>query len=77
MNVIAPALVGKRIDLEAEGALKAIDRFLCDLDGTEGKRKLGANAILGVSMAAARAGAAAVVSTPLLSYRFHAFYTTT
>jgi enolase len=37
---------------------------LCELDGTKGKKNLGANAILGVSMACARAGAAAAVSFP-------------
>ncbi len=36
-----------------------LDRFLCELDGTPTKSKLGANAILAVSMAAARAAAAA------------------
>ena len=38
---------------------RAIDRALIDLDGTAAKSRLGANALLGVSMAAARAGAAA------------------
>jgi len=37
---------------------RALDRMLIDLDGTDGKTRLGANAILGVSMAAARAAAA-------------------
>lgn len=36
----------------------AIDKFLIDLDGTPNKTNLGANAILGVSLAAAKAGAA-------------------
>lgn len=35
-----------------------IDNFMLKLDGTENKDKLGANAILGVSMAICRAGAA-------------------
>jgi enolase len=35
-----------------------LDRFLCELDGTDGKARLGANAILGVSMAFSRALAA-------------------
>jgi enolase len=35
-----------------------VDDFLCGLDGTKDKSKLGANAILGVSMAACKAGAA-------------------
>jgi len=38
---------------------EAVDRVLIDADGTENKNKLGANAILGVSMAVARAGAIA------------------
>jgi enolase len=34
-----------------------IDKFMLELDGTENKSKLGANAILGVSLAACKAGA--------------------
>jgi len=45
----------------------AIDRALIDLDGTENKSKLGANAILSVSMACARA-AAAFLELPLYRY---------
>ena len=37
-----------------------IDRILCELDGTPNKEKLGANAILGVSLAVAHAGANAI-----------------
>jgi enolase len=49
---IAKALVGAR------GAeQRAIDETLCDLDGTPNKSRLGANAILGVSLAVARAAA--------------------
>lgn len=44
-----------------------IDKTMIDLDGTENKRKLGANAILGVSMAAARA-AANSLNKPLFKY---------
>jgi enolase len=36
----------------------AIDNFMLQLDGTENKSKFGANAILGVSLAACKAGAA-------------------
>jgi len=36
---------------------RVIDRLLCELDGTSNKGKLGANAILGVSLATARAAA--------------------
>jgi len=53
-HLIAPALKG------ADGAnQRAIDESLIALDGTENKSKLGANAILGVSIAAAHAAAAA------------------
>ena len=44
-----------------------IDRFLIELDGTDNKEKLGANAILGVSMATARA-AAECLGIPLYRY---------
>ncbi|MCF7928563.1 MAG: phosphopyruvate hydratase [Spirochaetales bacterium] len=44
-----------------------LDRTMIDLDGTENKAKLGANAILGVSMAAARA-AASFLGLPLYKY---------
>lgn len=49
---------GLRVDTDQ----KRIDALLKDLDGTKNKSKLGANAILGVSMACARAGAACLVS---------------
>lgn len=39
-----------------------VDKFLIDIDGTPNKTKLGANAILGVSLAIAKAGAAEKVS---------------
>jgi enolase len=51
---IAAALVGWDMTDQA-----ALDRRLIELDGTSNKSRLGANAILGVSMAAARAAAAA------------------
>ncbi len=50
IQAIAPALKGK--DAADQ---KGIDRIMMDLDGTENKSRLGANAILGVSLAAARA----------------------
>ena len=59
---IAEALVGARATEQG-----AIDETLCDLDGTPNKSRLGANAILGVSLAVARAAAAAA-GEPL--YRF-------
>ncbi|PSK43641.1 enolase [Elsinoe australis] len=54
-NVIAPALIKENIDVKDQSA---VDAFLNKLDGTENKNKLGANAILGVSMAIAKAAAA-------------------
>ena len=56
---IAAALVGERLPSQRE-----LDRRLIELDGTEDKSRLGANALLGVSLAAARA-AAAVAGLPL------------
>ena len=50
--VIAPEVLG--MDAADQGGL---DRRMIEMDGTENKSKLGANAILGVSMAAARAAA--------------------
>lgn len=46
---------------------RAIDKAMCDLDGTADKGRLGANAILGVSLAVARA-AAAICGQPLFRY---------
>jgi enolase len=51
-KIIAPRLIG--MDAEKQNT---IDKFLCGLDGTKNKMKLGANAILGVSLAVARASA--------------------
>lgn len=51
---IAPGLKGREISGQAE-----IDRLMIDLDGTDNKKNLGANAILSVSLSAARAGALA------------------
>jgi enolase len=53
-------------DFDAEDQL-AIDRVLIELDGTPNKSRLGANAILGVSLACAKA-AAAEAGTPLYRY---------
>lgn len=49
---IAGALIGQPLQDQ-----RSLDRLLIDLDGTEDKSRLGANAILGVSLAAARAAA--------------------
>ncbi|KAJ8501640.1 hypothetical protein ONZ45_g12070 [Pleurotus djamor] len=54
-DTIAPALVGSGLKVTAQ---KDIDDFLIKLDGTPNKGKLGANAILGVSIAVAEAAAA-------------------
>jgi enolase len=51
-TIIGPAILG----LEATQQ-RALDRLMIKLDGTENKAKLGANAILGVSLAAAKAAA--------------------
>ena len=53
-TIIAPQLVGKDVRMQVE-----IDQFLIHLDGTENKANLGANAILGVSLACAKAAAKA------------------
>ncbi len=52
-ELIAPELVGYDVEDQA-----LLDNIMLDLDGTENKAKLGANAILGVSLACARAAAA-------------------
>ncbi|KAI3657626.1 hypothetical protein MP638_001345 [Amoeboaphelidium occidentale] len=54
--LIAPALVQSGLNVTEQ---EKIDEFLLKLDGTENKSKLGANAILGVSLACCKAGAAA------------------
>lgn len=61
-KVIAPALIESGIQVVNQ---KDIDDFLIKLDGTPNKGKLGANAILGVSMAVAEAGAAEKVGAPI------------
>ncbi|NLW29696.1 MAG: phosphopyruvate hydratase [Erysipelothrix sp.] len=61
-EIIADAVIG--LDVRDQNV---IDQVMIDLDGTEGKSKLGANAILGVSMAAAIA-AADYSGMPLYKY---------
>lgn len=61
-DIIAPQLIGMNVFEQ-----RAIDRAMCELDGTENKSKLGANAILAVSLAAAKA-AAAYMKVPLYHY---------
>ncbi|HZD61129.1 MAG TPA: phosphopyruvate hydratase, partial [Anaerolineae bacterium] len=61
-DIIAPELVGfDSLDQ------RLIDRTMIELDGTENKSRLGANAILGVSLAAARA-ASSYLGLPLYRY---------
>lgn len=52
---LAPAVLKSGLD---ETQQEAIDKLMNDLDGTENKSKFGANAILGVSLAVCKAGAA-------------------
>src|ERR1700761_8517858 len=54
-TIIGPKLIEKNIDVTDQSS---VDKFLIELDGTENKTNLGANAILGVSLAVAKAGAA-------------------
>ncbi|KJE94953.1 neuron-specific enolase [Capsaspora owczarzaki ATCC 30864] len=54
-TIIAPALIAANLDVANQ---RAVDDFLLKLDGTENKSKLGANALLGISLAIAKAGAA-------------------
>lgn len=61
-TVIAPRLIGRDATDQVE-----IDRLLIQLDGTTNKAKLGANAILGVSLAVCRAAAQAL-DLPLYRY---------
>jgi enolase len=61
-EVLGPALVGLDVSCQAE-----IDERMVDLDGTPNRSRLGANAILGVSQACARAGAVAS-GLPLYAY---------
>ncbi|MEQ9221896.1 MAG: phosphopyruvate hydratase [Cyclobacteriaceae bacterium] len=61
-ETIAPEIIGYSVFEQ-----KIIDQLMIDLDGTENKSKLGANAILGVSLAVARA-AAAELGLPLFRY---------
>ena len=61
-SCLAKAVIGMNVFDQKE-----IDRALCKADGTENKSNLGANAILGVSMAAARAAMATVLSPPKLT----------
>jgi len=61
-DIIAPELIGEDVSDQS-----GIDRMLRELDGTPDKSKLGANALLGVSLGCARAASAAV-GLPLYRY---------
>ncbi|MEM2567448.1 MAG: phosphopyruvate hydratase, partial [Candidatus Bathyarchaeia archaeon] len=61
-EVIAPALIGKDVREQ-----RLIDELMIELDGTENKSNLGANAIVGVSLAVAKAAANAL-EIPLYKY---------
>ena len=61
-NIIAPELLGTSVFEQ-----NSIDKLMIDLDGTPNKSRLGANAILGVSLAAAKA-AANELGMPLYRY---------
>jgi enolase len=61
-HTIAPNIVGRSVLAQAE-----IDMAMCSLDGTASKSNLGANAILGVSLAVAKA-AASSLNLPLYRY---------
>ncbi len=61
-EIIAPKLIGRNVLEQRE-----IDEIMIKLDGTENKSRLGANAIVGVSLAVAKAAAKAL-SIPLYRY---------
>ena len=67
-NIITPTLLGMEVTNQ-----KAIDEKMIALDGTDTKLKLGANAILGVSLGALGAGAK-VLELPLYQYINKVFY---
>ncbi|XP_011814011.1 PREDICTED: beta-enolase [Colobus angolensis palliatus] len=54
-KTLGPALLEKKLSVVDQ---EKVDKFMIELDGTENKSKFGANAILGVSLAVCKAGAA-------------------
>jgi enolase len=60
IKVLGPALIDSGIKVTDQ---KAVDALLLKTDGSKNKGKLGANAILGISIAAAKAGAAEKVGS--------------
>jgi enolase len=65
-TIIGPKIIEANLDVKDQ---PKIDEFLIKLDGTTNKTELGANAILGVSLAIAKAGAAEKVSTSWLELK--------
>ena len=63
-TIIGPKVIAANLDVKDQ---PKIDEFLIKLDGTPNKTELGANAILGVSLAIAKAGAAEKVCISLES----------
>jgi len=61
-KIIAPEIIGKDVTCQ-----RSLDKLMIELDGTQNKSKLGANAILGVSLAIAKA-AAQSIGIPLYRY---------
>eukprot|EP00056_Hartaetosiga_gracilis_P005919 m.90805 g.90805 ORF g.90805 m.90805 type:complete len:436 (-) comp12317_c1_seq1:889-2196(-) len=55
-DVLGPAIVEANLDVTNQ---REVDEFMLQMDGTDNKSKFGANAILGISMAVTKAGAAA------------------
>jgi enolase len=65
-EIIGPALIKENLDVKDQ---VKVDEFLIKLDGTPNKGKLGANAILGVSLAVAKAAAAEKVRVHILTWK--------
>jgi len=66
-EILGPAIIARKFDIGKD--LANIDALMRELDGTTDKSNLGANAILGISMACARGGAAELVhSEPFMSF---------
>lgn len=70
IKVLGPALIDSGIKVTDQ---KAVDELLLKTDGTKNKGKLGANAILGVSIAAAKAGAAEKVGRMQVTTKYWDF----
>jgi enolase len=65
-EILGPAIISRKFDVGKD--LANIDALMRQMDGTSDKSKLGANAILGISMACARAGAAEQVTYDIIIY---------